>query len=56
MKRAQVVQMTKTTLPLPFREGAGGRGAYIQGPRMYAPLPPAPSLKGRGSVCYLVHR
>jgi cytochrome c-type biogenesis protein CcmH len=42
-------------LPLPLRAWAakrtkvGGRGAYSQGQRLNAPLPPPPSLKGRGS-------
>ena len=36
-------------LPLPLREGVGGRGPCRKRPRLYAPLPPAPSLKGRGS-------
>ncbi len=35
-------------LPLPLREGVGGRGAYSRRPRLHAPLPPTPSLKGRG--------
>jgi indolepyruvate ferredoxin oxidoreductase beta subunit len=39
-----------TTLPLPLREGVGGRGADDPDPARRAPLPPAPSLKGRGSV------
>jgi hypothetical protein len=42
--------MTPTTLPLPLREGVGGRGAYHNEPWLYAPLPPPPSLKGRGRV------
>jgi len=39
-------------LPLPVWEGVGGRGAYIQRRWMYAPLPPTPSLKGRGRISY----
>ena len=42
--------MRQSGLPLPLREGVGGRGAYIHGRRKYAPLPPTPSLKGRGSM------
>ncbi|MGA3397911.1 MAG: hypothetical protein ABSC95_01725 [Acetobacteraceae bacterium] len=34
-----------------MREGVGGRGTYDHGPRPYAPLPPTPPLKGRGSPC-----
>jgi flagellar biosynthesis protein FlhG len=37
-------------LPLPLREGAGRRGADARGLWMYAPLPPAPSHKGRGGI------
>ena len=37
-------------LPLPLREGVGGRGAYNRYPRLFAPLPPTPSLKGRGKM------
>ena len=37
-------------LPLPLREGGGGSGAYSQGQRLDEPLPPAPSLKGRGRI------
>jgi hypothetical protein len=37
-------------LPLPLREGGGGSGAYSQGQRLDEPLPPAPSLKGRGRL------
>ena len=35
--------------PLPLRERAGGRGGYNLCPRPGVPLPPAASLKGRGS-------
>ena len=37
-------------LPLPLREGVGGRGACASDSRAYAPLPPTPSLKGRGRL------
>ncbi len=37
-------------LPLRLREGVGGRGAYSDGPLMYAPLPPTPALKRRGRM------
>ena len=36
-------------LPLPLREGAGGRGASSTAATRDQPLPPTPSLKGRGS-------
>ncbi|HVC63082.1 MAG TPA: bifunctional proline dehydrogenase/L-glutamate gamma-semialdehyde dehydrogenase PutA [Acetobacteraceae bacterium] len=36
-------------LPLPLRAGAGGRGTYSHGSRLYAPLPPTHALKGRRS-------
>ena len=40
-------------LPLPLREGVGGRGAYGLGRcRVRAP-PPTPSLKGRGRLLFL---
>jgi hypothetical protein len=34
-------------LPLPLREGLGGRGPWL----VSDPLPPTPSRKGSGSVC-----
>ena len=37
-------------LSLPLREGAGGRGGCTPSLRAHAPLPPPPSLKGRGSI------
>jgi len=37
-------------LPLPLREGVGGRGANTPDQRAHAPLPPPHSLKGRGSI------
>ena len=39
-------------LPVPLREGVGGRGRCVA-PR---PLPPTPSLKGRGRPCFLLER
>jgi cytochrome c553 len=41
-------------LPLPLREGVGGRGANLEGQQKYAPLPPTPSLKGRGRSALLL--
>jgi hypothetical protein len=33
-----------------LREGVRGRGAYIRGRWLYAPLPLTPFLKGRGRI------
>jgi hypothetical protein len=38
----------RLVLPLPLREGVGGRGACAPRVEARAPLPPPPSLKGRG--------
>ena len=37
----------KVILPLPLREGVGGKGAV---PPLCRPLPPTPSRKGRGRL------
>ena len=42
----------RRALPLPLREAAGGGVGRVSDPR---PLPPAPSLKGRGSSCDTPH-
>ena len=47
----QGVEKNNDELPLPLREGAGGRGATTPASWQFALLPPAPSLKGRGSSC-----
>jgi hypothetical protein len=39
-------------LPLPLREGVGGKGAHSLGPWLCAPFPPTPSLKGRGRILH----
>ena len=38
----------QSTTPPPLEGGGWGRGADRDGPRALAPLPPSPSLKGRG--------
>src|ERR1700761_6227252 len=35
--------------------GGGGRGAYSRWPEWFAPLPAAPSFKGRGSMVLVRH-
>ena len=42
-------KVANPTLPLPLREGAGGRGIAAR-TGGGSPLPPTPSLKGRGGV------
>ena len=45
----QSSQVRQYSLPLPLREGVGGRGSAGR----HGPLPPTPSRKGRGRFLYL---